>query len=146
MPLSYFLYQSIWKIGEHPFSRSYGVILPSSFDMVLSSALVYSTCSPVSVWGTVIFFTSKKKCDTHSFIFRGIALPIRSFFLEVPCWQRLRSLFQWNISPVLSVMTQKRFILDKTSLPTLQTFHQTWLNRSWFAVLNQNLGSRKTLD
>ncbi|MFS8019357.1 hypothetical protein Hanom_Chr15g01402851 [Helianthus anomalus] len=32
------------KIGEHPFSRSYGVILPSSFDMVLSSALVYSTC------------------------------------------------------------------------------------------------------
>ncbi|KAA0066843.1 hypothetical protein E6C27_scaffold271G002080 [Cucumis melo var. makuwa] len=38
------------KIGEHPFSRSYGVILPSSFDMVLSSALVYFTCSPVSVW------------------------------------------------------------------------------------------------
>ncbi|KAL1544356.1 hypothetical protein AAHA92_21221 [Salvia divinorum] len=28
------------KIGEHPFSRSYGVILSSSFDMVLSSALV----------------------------------------------------------------------------------------------------------
>ncbi|KAL4201167.1 hypothetical protein AMTRI_Chr02g214810 [Amborella trichopoda] len=24
-----------------------------SFDMVLSSALVYSTCSPKSVWGTV---------------------------------------------------------------------------------------------
>ncbi|MFS7953882.1 hypothetical protein Hanom_Chr07g00623781 [Helianthus anomalus] len=41
------------KIGEHPFSRSYGVILPSSFDMFLSSALVYSTCSPVSVGGTV---------------------------------------------------------------------------------------------
>ncbi|KAL0373255.1 UNVERIFIED_CONTAM: hypothetical protein Scaly_1007100 [Sesamum calycinum] len=29
------------KIGEHPFSRSYGVILPSSFDVVLSSALCY---------------------------------------------------------------------------------------------------------
>ncbi|KAL4201936.1 hypothetical protein AMTRI_Chr02g261320 [Amborella trichopoda] len=41
------------KIGEHPISRSYGVILSSSFDMVLSSALVYSTCSPVLVWGTV---------------------------------------------------------------------------------------------
>ncbi|GJV73937.1 hypothetical protein Tco_1493932 [Tanacetum coccineum] len=41
------------KIGEHPFSQSYGVILPSSFDMVLSSALVYSICSPMSVWGTV---------------------------------------------------------------------------------------------
>nr|ABH09320.1 serine rich protein [Arachis hypogaea]AGO62054.1 serine-rich protein [Rhizophora apiculata]ALS20397.1 serine-rich protein [Rhizophora apiculata] [Oryza sativa Indica Group] len=35
--------------------------------MVLSSALVYSTCSPVSVWGTVQF-TGR------------IALPIRSFF------------------------------------------------------------------
>ncbi|KAL4189197.1 hypothetical protein AMTRI_Chr08g164290 [Amborella trichopoda] len=38
------------KIGEHPLSRSYGVIFSSSFDMVLSSVLVYSTCSPVSVW------------------------------------------------------------------------------------------------
>lgn len=27
------------KIGENPFSQSYGVIFPSSFDMVLSSAL-----------------------------------------------------------------------------------------------------------
>ena len=36
------------------FSRSYGGILPSSFNAVLSSALVFSTCPPVSVWGTVI--------------------------------------------------------------------------------------------
>ena len=35
------------------FSRTYGGILPSSFNAVLSSALVYSTCPPVSVWGTV---------------------------------------------------------------------------------------------
>ena len=34
-------------------SRSYGGILPSSFNIVLSSALVCSTCPPVSVWGTV---------------------------------------------------------------------------------------------
>ena len=33
--------------------RSYRSILPSSFNIVLSSALVYSTCPPVSVWGTV---------------------------------------------------------------------------------------------
>ena len=37
----------------YPFSRSYGVNLPSSFNTVLSSALVYSTCLPVSVSGTV---------------------------------------------------------------------------------------------
>jgi len=36
-----------------PFSRSYGGILPSSFNTVLSNALVSSTSPPVSVWGTV---------------------------------------------------------------------------------------------
>ena len=37
----------------YPFFQSYGVNLPSSFNTVLSSALVYSTSPPVSVWGTV---------------------------------------------------------------------------------------------
>ena len=36
-----------------PLFRSYGCILPSSFNTILSSALVFSTCPPVSVWGTV---------------------------------------------------------------------------------------------
>ena len=35
-----------------PFSRSYGAILPSSLTMLLPSALVSSTCLPVSVCGT----------------------------------------------------------------------------------------------
>ena len=45
----------IW-LPKHrpPFSRSYGGNLPSSFNIVLSSALVCSTCPPVSVWGTVL--------------------------------------------------------------------------------------------
>ena len=34
-------------------SRSYRGNLPSSFNIVLSSALVFSTCPPVSVWGTI---------------------------------------------------------------------------------------------
>ena len=38
---------------ERTFSRSYGSILPSSFTRVLSSALVFSTRPPVSVWGTM---------------------------------------------------------------------------------------------
>ena len=37
----------------YPFSRSYGVNLPSSFNTVLSSASVCSTSPPVSVSGTV---------------------------------------------------------------------------------------------
>ena len=38
------------------FSRSYGTILPSSFTRVLSSALVFSTHPPVSVYGTVLCY------------------------------------------------------------------------------------------
>jgi len=37
----------------HPFSRSYGVNLPSSLTTALSSALEYSSHLPVSVCGTV---------------------------------------------------------------------------------------------
>ena len=37
---------------RHPFSRSYGAILPSSLTMVLPIALVCSTHPPVSVCGT----------------------------------------------------------------------------------------------
>ena len=48
---------SSWSKSNHQkgrtFSRSYGTILPSSFTRVLSSALVFSTCLPVSVCGTV---------------------------------------------------------------------------------------------
>ena len=36
----------------HPFSRSYGVILPSSLTMLLPSALGFSPHPPVSVFGT----------------------------------------------------------------------------------------------
>ena len=39
-------------LKEHPFSRSYGAILPSSLTRVFSIALVSSTHLPVSVWGT----------------------------------------------------------------------------------------------
>lgn len=47
------LSMSIHQKGR-TFSRSYGTILPSSFTRVLSSALVFSTCPPVSVCGTVL--------------------------------------------------------------------------------------------
>ena len=40
--------------GGRTFFRSYGANLPSSFTRVLSSALVFSTCPPVSVSGTVL--------------------------------------------------------------------------------------------
>ena len=40
------------SVRRHPFSRSYGVILPSSLTMLLPSALGFSPHPPVSVYGT----------------------------------------------------------------------------------------------
>ena len=40
------------RLRGHPFSRSYGVILPSSLAMLLPSALGFSPHPPVSVYGT----------------------------------------------------------------------------------------------
>src|SRR5690625_45954 len=37
---------------KHPFSRSYGVILPSSLTRVLPLTCGFSPCLPVLVWGT----------------------------------------------------------------------------------------------
>ena len=44
-------------LGGHPFSRSYGVILPSSLTMLLPSALGFSPHPPVSVYGTGSVYT-----------------------------------------------------------------------------------------
>ena len=41
----------------HPFSRSYGVILPSSLTMLLPPALGFSPHPPVSVYGTGVYHT-----------------------------------------------------------------------------------------
>jgi hypothetical protein len=43
----------------HTFSRSYGVILPSSLTRVLSSALGFSPSLPVSVYGTITFHLAR---------------------------------------------------------------------------------------
>ena len=42
---------------RHPFSRSYGVILPNSLTMLLPSALGFSPHPPVSVYGTGTYHT-----------------------------------------------------------------------------------------
>ena len=44
-------------IRRHPFSRSYGVILPNSLTMLLPSALGFSPHPPVSVYGTGTYNT-----------------------------------------------------------------------------------------
>ena len=47
-------YLNLVAQSRPPLFRSYGCILPSSFNIILPSALVFSTCPPVSVSGTVL--------------------------------------------------------------------------------------------
>ena len=56
-------------IRRHPFSRSYGVILPSSLTMLLPPALVSSTYLPVSVYGTGTVRTIAAFLDTRPALF-----------------------------------------------------------------------------
>ena len=53
----------------HSFSRSYGVILPSSLTMLLPSALGFSPHPPVSVYGTGSIYTIAAFPDSHSAFF-----------------------------------------------------------------------------
>src|SRR4051794_35381145 len=64
--------------ARHPFSRSYGVRLPSSLTRVLSRALVSSTCLPVSVCGTV---TDGLARGFSGRIVRPVGLAVRPRFL-----------------------------------------------------------------
>ena len=83
------------------FSRSYGTILPSSFTRVLSCALVFSTCLPVSVSGTVLYklelrgfswklgindFSAPRKVRTTSYLSVNNRpdLPSPSAYIQVP--------------------------------------------------------------
>ena len=48
------------SLPDHPFSRSYGVILPSSLTIVLSITLEFSSWPPVSVSGTGTYIISPR--------------------------------------------------------------------------------------
>ncbi len=65
------------KMGKHPFSQGYEVILTSSFNIILSSALIYSTCSLVSIWGMVCFALKESKFSQFHQVFswKFIGLP-----------------------------------------------------------------------
>ena len=57
---------SLW----HPFSRSYGVILPSSLTMLLPPALGFSPHLPVSVYGTGMYHTIAAFLDSRNHTLR----------------------------------------------------------------------------
>ena len=55
---------------RHPFSRSYGVILPSSLTMLLPPALGFSPHLPVSVYGTGMYHTIAAFLDSRNHTLR----------------------------------------------------------------------------
>src|SRR5699024_6050166 len=49
---------------KHPFSLSYGVILPSSLTRVVPLTFKYSSCLPVSVYGTGTCYLTRSEEHT----------------------------------------------------------------------------------
>ena len=81
---------------RHPFSRSYGVILPSSFSVNHSSTLGYSPRLPVSDYGTVTTAPSPRgfsRQSAHESLDEGLR-PLRHRLsanqADLPTRQRLR--------------------------------------------------------
>src|SRR5699024_7380707 len=55
---------------KHPFSLSYGVILPSSLTRVVPLTVKYSSCLPVPVYGTGTCYLTRGfsgQCEIRSF-------------------------------------------------------------------------------
>lgn len=72
------------------FSRSYGTILPSSFTRVLSSALGFSPCPPVSVWSTVTHYLKLRGFSWKLGINHFISVETRRHASELLPWIFLR--------------------------------------------------------
>ena len=65
---------------RHPFSRSYGVILPSSLTMLLPPALGFSPHPPVSVYGTGSYETIAAFLDSQLTSFATLWFATRHVF------------------------------------------------------------------
>src|SRR5699024_6336891 len=109
---------------KHPFSRSYGVILPSSLTRVLPLTLVYSTCLPVSVCGTGTIDLARGfscQCGIRNF---ATLFPRRT---QLPIVERnflLNSLNDWpHISLGTQYVTFGDYTLAHHDLDVVQEHH-----------------------
>ena len=69
---------------EHPFSRSYGVILPSSLTRVRSLTLEFSSQLPVSVCGTGSITLASGFSWQYEYRSSGFALRIMTYLTLIP--------------------------------------------------------------
>ena len=105
----------------HPFSRSYGVILPSSLERVISRPLVYSTNLPVSVYGTgILLFTVVRA-------FLG-SMTVSSYFIQRMIYGSFLSSRIVFLLPLITsrISTEIQYRLTSTcSVPRYQTQNST---------------------
>ena len=83
-------------IRRHPFSRSYGVILPNSLTMLLPSALGFSPHPPVSVYGTGTINTIAAFLGTWLTSFVTLFHSTSRFWLD----KRICQLITYTLVPV----------------------------------------------
>ena len=107
---------SLW----HPFSRSYGVILPSSLTMLLPPALGFSPHPPVSVYGTGTWYTIAAFLGS-----RNQMLPY-SFSVHVTSSDCLADL-PTRLLPRLCRSSHSRLTLS-TCVPTVLSTHSTGIS------------------
>ena len=107
---------------RHPFSRSYGVILPSSLTMLLPSALGFSPHPPVSVYGTGILQTIAAFLDGLD---SGASLLIGSLLFTV---QKQEAVFPSSLSFLLEP------VFPFPALPILPCPHSS--AAAWYRNLN----------
>ena len=104
----------------HPFSRSYGVILPNSLTMLLPSALGFSPHPPVSVYGTGTQQTIAAFLGTDSTRFvtsSSLHITLLDYTADLPTVLLLR-LYRFSLS---------RLMLS-TCVPTVLGTHSTGIS------------------
>ena len=108
-------------IRRHPFSRSYGVILPSSLTMLLPSALGFSPHPPVSVYGTGPYYTIAAFLDGWLTCFATLWFAPHHVF---PLW--------WGDLPPHRVPRLSRYFHSRvrlsTRVPTVLTVRSTGIS------------------
>ena len=105
----------------HSFSRSYGVILPSSLTMLLPSALGFSPHPPVSVYGTGLSKTIAAFLDawlTHFPTLNSVRITSSDCTADLPTvlLPRLHRLFHFRL--VLSFCVPTVLFISSTGIST----------------------------
>ena len=108
-------------VNRHPFSRSYGVILPSSLTMLLPSALGFSPHPPVSVYGTGIIYTIAAFLGTRSAYFAtffSLRVTLLAYAAGLPTAHLLRLHRSFHSRLTLSSCVPTVLIYDSTGIST----------------------------